>query len=256
MSVLLKSLSVGLEAAAERHARRAARRRRQTRLAGVLAIALLGLTGAAAATGTLFWQPELGNESQGHATASPADVPSAQRDVLAVLRRPQTDADRGAAARYAVSWVGKDFHGVRTNSVRVLSNGAVLFSAERGPAGEDSLCLFLADKEAGGITCTDTDRLRRDGFAIITMPAPDTKYQTKNGTLVLREGQPVPVPGSAPPSPQPVRVTGVVPDGVAAVRFGQTAVTVRDNAYDAHLAPGQAPRQTLLDAYGAPWNGA
>lgn len=255
MTVLLKSLEAGLEAAAERHAGRAARRRRQGRLAALVAAALLGLTGAGAATATFFWQPQLGNESQGHPTASPADAPPAQREVLGVLRRPQIDADRGAAARYAARWVGSDFRGVRTSSIRLLSNGAVLFSAEHGPGGADSLCLFLADREAGGITCTDTDRLRRGGLALITMPPPDVRFQTRNGTLVLRDGQPVPVPGSTP-SPQRVRITGVVPDGVAAVRFGPTTVTVRDNAYDAQLAPGERPRATLLDADGAPWRGA
>jgi hypothetical protein len=254
MTVLLDSLSVELAAAGERQARRVARRRRRARLAAAVAVALLGLIGAAVATGAFFWQPQLGNESQGHPTASPSDVPAAQLEVLSVLRRPQTEPDRGAASQYAARWLGTEFRGVRTNSIRLLSNGAVLFSAEHGPAGDNSLCLFLADTEAGGFTCVGTDQLRRSGAALITVPRPNIKFQTKDGKLVLHDGHPVPVPGSKP-SPQPARVIGIVPDGVAAIRFGDTTVPVDDNAYDAHLAPGEDPRQTLLDRDGNPWHG-
>jgi hypothetical protein len=255
MSVLLDSLSVELAAAAERHARHSARRRRRARIAATVAVAVLGLLGAAVATGTFFWQPQLGNDSQGHATASPSDVPAAQREVLGVLRRAQTDADRSAAARYAAGWLGTEFRGVRTNSIRLLTNGAVLFSAEHGPSGDDDLCLFLADSEAGGITCGGTDQLRRNGIAIITIPRPDVRFQTKDGKLVLHDGHPVAVPGSKP-SLQPAHVIGIVPDGVAEVRFATTTAAVHDNAYDAHLTPGEDPHMTLLDADGHPWHGA
>jgi hypothetical protein len=254
MTVLLDSLSVELAAAGERLARRGARRRRRARLAATVAVALLGLVGAAFATGTFFWQPQLGNDSQGHPTASPSAVPPAQLDVLSVLRRPQTDSDRGAAAQYAARWLGAEFRGVRTNSIRLLSNGAVLFSAEHGPAGDNSLCLFLADTEAGGFTCVGTDQLRRSGAALITMPAPNIKFQTKDGKLALRDGHPIPVTGSKP-SPQPARVIGIVPDGIAAIRFANTTVPVDHNAYEAHLAPGEYARPTLLDHDGNPWHG-
>lgn len=253
MTVLMDSLSVELTAAAERLARHGARRRRRARLAATVAVALLGLVGAAAATGTFFWQPQLGNTSQGHPTASPSDVPAAQLEILGVLRRPQTNSDRGAAARYAARWLGTEFRGVRTNSIRVLSNGAVLFSAEHGPAGDNSLCLFLADTEAGGFTCVGTDQLRRSGAALITMRRPNIKFQTKDGKLVLHDGHPVPVPGSKP-SPQAARVIGIVPDGVAAIRFTNSTIPVDDNAYDAHLAPGEYARPILLDHDGNRWH--
>ena len=252
MTVLLEPLSTELAVAGERLARRSARRRRRARLAAVVVVALLGLIGTAAATGRFFWQPELGNDSQGHPTASASDVPAAQLALLGVLRREQNDTDRGAAGRYAARWLGTEFRGVRTDSIRVLTNGAVLFSAEHGPSGDDSLCLFLADKEAGGMGCFTTDQLRRRGAAIVTIPPPNIKFKTKNGKLVLHDGQPVPLPGSKP-SPEPARVIGLVPDGVAAVRFGDLTVPVHENAYDAHMPPGVTPVATPLDGAGKPW---
>lgn len=252
MTVLLDSLSAELAAASDRLARRSARRRRRARIAAIVALMALALIGASIATGTFFWQPQLGNDSQGHPTASATNVPAAQLALLGVLRRAQTDSDRGAQARYAASWLGSEFRGVRTDSIRVLTNGSVLFSAEHGPSGDDSLCLFLADKEAGGITCFNTDQLRRGGAALVTMPAPNIKFQTKDGKLVLRDGKPIPVPGNKP-SPMPARVIGIVPDGVAAVRFGNTTVPVHDNAYDAHLPPGVTPPGTPLDSNSNPW---
>jgi hypothetical protein len=251
MTVLLDSLSADLAAAGDRLARRAARRRRRVRIFAIT-IALLGLLSTAAATATLFWQPQLGNDSQGHPTASTSDVPADQLALLSVLRRPQTDADRGAAGRYAASWLGRQFRGVRTDSIRVLTNGAVLFSAEHSPSGDNALCLFLADTEGGVISCSTTDQLKRGGTALLTMPPPDIKFRTKNGKLVLRNGRPIPVPGS-PTSPRPARVVGIVPDGVAAVRFGETTVPVHDNAYDAHLPPGVTAHSKLLDSDGNPW---
>jgi hypothetical protein len=254
MSLVLESLSLELAAAAERQARRAIRRRRHVRWSAAVVVVLLGSGGAAAATGTFFWQPQLGNESQGHPSASRSGVPADQLEVLAVLRRPQTDTDRGAAARYAARWFGTQFRGVRTNSIRLLSNGAVLFTAEDGPGGANPVCLFLADKEAGGTTCVGSEQLRRQGAAIITTTEPNIKFRIKNGETVFRNGRPVPVRGSKP-KPQPAHVIGVVPDGVTGVRFGTSTFPVRDNAFRADLAPDSALDRTLLDGNGDPWRG-
>jgi hypothetical protein len=236
MTVVLDALSAELAAAGDRLARRSARRRRRARIAVIVTVALLALVGASIATGTFLWQPQLGQDFQGHPTASASEVPAAQLALLGVLRRPQTDSDRGMEGRYAASWLGTSFRGVRTNSIRVLTNGAVLISAERGPSGDDSLCLFLRDTEAGGMSCFTTDQLRRGLAALIRIPAP---------------AQPGASPGSLP-----ARVTGIVPDGVAAVRFGTTTVQVEDNAYDARLEPGVTPRGTPLDSNGNPWSDA
>ena len=40
------------------------------------------------------------------------------------------------------------------------------------------------------------------------------------------------------------------------MRFGETVAAVRDNAYEAHLAPGEDLISTLLDASGRLWHGA
>jgi hypothetical protein len=79
-------------------------------------------------------------------------------------------------------------------------------------------------------------------------------FQTRNGRLVLRDGRPVPLPGSTR-SPMRARVIGIVPDGVTAIRFGTTTVPVHDNAYAARLAPGVTPQGTPLDGSGNPWRG-
>jgi hypothetical protein len=228
MSLVLEPLSVELAAAAERQARRAIRRRRGGRWAAAGAVVVLGSVGAAAATGTFFWRPQLGNDTQGHPTVSRSGVPADQLKVLGVLRRAQTDADRGAAARYAAHWLGSDFHGVRTDSIRVLSNGTILFSAKDGPTGYNSLCFFQADKEAGAETCFSLDELQRGDAALFSVPPPG-------------------IGGSA-------NVIGVVPDGVAAVRFGTTTAAVHQNAYEARLHPGdERAGTTLLDRDGHPW---
>jgi hypothetical protein len=90
---------------------------------------------------------------------------------------------------------------------------------------------------------------------MITMPPPNIRFRMKNGHVVVRNGRPVPLPGSTPDAPQPARAIGIVPDGVAAVRFGDVTVPVRDNAFEATIRPGGHPRQELLDRSGHPWHG-
>jgi hypothetical protein len=84
-------------------------------------LALTAFAGTAFAA-VAIWTPLLGNPQYGYnpgasATAPPAD----QLDALAVLRRPQTDADRGALSQAALTYINDYTSGVRTAYVRLLA---------------------------------------------------------------------------------------------------------------------------------------
>ena len=83
-------------------------------------LALTAFAGTAFAA-VAIWTPLLGNQQYGYnpgaaATAPPED----QLDALAVLRRPQTDADRGALSQAALTYINDYTTGVRTAYVRLL----------------------------------------------------------------------------------------------------------------------------------------
>lgn len=130
---------------------------RAVRLRSPLAvgIALLAVSGAAAASS--LWLAPAGNRvygfNPGLASTSP---PAAQLSALAVLRRPQTDGDRGPGTQAALADVNNFTTGVRSNYVRVLEttrDGAVmLVPVERRdasavgvpaqPAIDNALCVY------------------------------------------------------------------------------------------------------------------
>jgi RNA polymerase sigma-70 factor (ECF subfamily) len=117
-----------------------------------------------------------------------ADAPSVSRakpalyDVLGVLRRPQTDADRGPETEYALKFVGdKTYEGAQLDYARFApvgpgDRGVVLvpYLAHRvapdAPAIGNTVCMWRSDwfegkREGGAPGCFDAGAIRR-GLAI------------------------------------------------------------------------------------------
>ena len=200
----------------------------------VLAALLIGVP---AATATVAgWSPFDDAERSPRLPAPSSSQDGAAPELvatLAVLRRDQTDADRGVdtkkAARAFGATAGSGYRGAQLKGIRVLDRdrGIVLIPFERGPVPLDPqgrpvpgfdpasytnvACLFEQSGDGfAGIGCHSADKIR-SGRAISS--------------------------GSG-------RVTGLVPDGVATVRLGRgsqgTDAAVRDNLF---VAEGvDAPR--------------
>lgn len=93
------------------------------RLQGVIAVSLLVLLAAGTAiAATGIWRPILGMQRYGPGPSiASSPPPKAQLAMLAVLRRPQTPADRSAAVRRELRYVSGDLSGVRTDYIRKLA---------------------------------------------------------------------------------------------------------------------------------------
>jgi hypothetical protein len=253
MTPLLPELSDNLATGAERLAvsPAPARRARRTRLVALGTVAVLAASGvAAAATGV--WSPQVGDGTDPASLAVDAP-PQAQLDALAVLRRAQTDADRGENSEYTLKFFGS-LRGVRLDYVRLLGTqaggaGYVLVSAasegtdgvvaqmratkarqEGRPAPaatRNPLCLFARDPagSGGGVSCF-------------------TLQQVLAGRAVM---------GRSSGSRGPAAAFGLVPDGVAQVRAGDgpgaPVADVRDNFFELTTPSGEgagAPPLTAL----------
>ncbi|MEH3053804.1 MAG: hypothetical protein PGN13_07300 [Patulibacter minatonensis] len=236
MTAVLPELAEQLGARAEALAKPNTFWRRHLRGVAVLLLALTGASGVAYASRGL-WQPQLGDDHRGHATASASPVPDDQLEALGVLRRPQTATDRGWASRYALRFQDESAKGVRTGAVRLLSEGArgqsvVLIPMEGhatlgdpGSTGErDLLCLWVRGEGGGGYSCATTSQLLKDGLTMSTMSPK---------ALAVSEGRSESKTATA-------YVVGLVPDGVVRVRFGSPGgdsveVPVHENAYVADI---------------------
>jgi hypothetical protein len=182
MSEYLDALERGLVDASRRVS---ARKRRTRRRRGACAAAIVVLIGAPALAATGIWRPKLGSDRMPGATITGQAPPAQQLKLLGVLRREQTDRDRGARTREALTMVGKTVAGVRTESIRLLAQtkqdrGIVLIPVARyhlnepklpadAPASlrarfqpaRDGLCVFSLDSDHGkpagaGVACYST----------------------------------------------------------------------------------------------------
>lgn len=120
----------------------------------LVAIAATLTTGTALAA-TQPWQPLLGGERQGHPTATGEPVSADALALLGILRRPQSEDDRGPLVEQALRSIGPQNHGVRVAAVRLLGTAPggraiVLVPTARfsddaaspsGPAILDALCV-------------------------------------------------------------------------------------------------------------------
>lgn len=230
-----------------------------SRRLGVLAIGGVIVAGTAIAATIGGWHPLLGSPDRGpRPLAANTGVPADQRAALAVLRRPQTNADRGPLVEKALRVLDRrTINGIHTDAIRVISHGprelAVLVPADRvGPHIEGVpasisiqrhvLCLmatsysdartmtitqhgkpktirFPAGYTGWGVICGGLDTLRTTGIQAGTSP-------DASGGLIIN---------GLPKHPALHRVT-LVPDGVARVtvrlRHKRTVtVPVHDNVY-------------------------
>lgn len=244
--------------------RRDRRRWRPSRRLGLLALGGVVLSGTAlAATGG--WHPVLGSADHGpRPQAARADVPAAQLSALAVLRRRQTDADRGALVRRALKVLDRHaINGIHTGAIRVISREprelSVLVPAERfghrlplGPDGtrpavsgiqRDALCLMSTSRQdrPRSFTTTSHGKSRTVRFPAgytgwgVTCGGLDMLRTTGIGTGTSPDGSGGLVVNGHPENITIRRVT-LVPDGVARVtvrlRHGRSVtVPVRDNVY-------------------------
>ena len=243
----------------------AARRRRDARLrnrlarflraprrrGAAIAIAALvvGVPAAAATVGK--WDPfdDPGGKSRFEAPSrSDKAIDPELTATLGVLRRPQTDPDRGAAASKAAKGFRlPGYRGVKLDGIRLVDRerGIVLVPFERSPVPTDAsgkplpgfdpatytnvVCIFQQTADSfAGVGCHSADKIKSgralsSGSGTVTGLVPDGVDR-----VVLRrgdEGAEVPVRDNffAADAEQPTVVEWLGPDGEAVQRFDLTA---------------------------------
>jgi hypothetical protein len=225
---------------------------RPSRRAGLFAIGAVIASGTAVAATTGRWHPQLGSPDHGdRPTAATVAVPAEQLALLAVLRRRQTDADRGRLVRMALQRLGRQqVNGIHVGAIRVIDQGprsaTILIPAQRsGPyepqfkniSSRNVLCLeTIAYVRAATITRRDGRKIRLGGgyggggTCGVTATLRTTGIRAGTG-----ENQIMTEPASNERGPLTHYAT-LVPDGVAKVTVnlphGRTiTVPVRDNVY-------------------------
>lgn len=223
----------------------------RSRGTGLLLIGAVAVSGTAVAATVGGWNPQLGSSNRGERPrASTSAVPAEQLAMLSVLRRSQTDRDRGPIVEQALKRMDRStVDGVHVDAIRVIHqsprSATILIPAQRtGPdapnlpdiRSEDVLCLqtfsyvrpqtfsnggktvrFPGGLQGGG-TCGTTEALRTTGIRTGIGPG-----RVNTGPIDYVNG------------PRTHYAT-VVPDGVAKVTVNlrgkrQVTVPVRDNVY-------------------------
>lgn len=210
-----------------------ARPRRQLRMRHAFVIGVGMLVASGAATASSVWLAPAGNRLYGfNPGLSPSAPPASQLAALAVLRRPQTAADRGSDVQAALADVNEFTLGLRSDYVRVLARtgaGAVVLApverrdaASAGTTGSaaiaNALCVYVP---VNGVTVGETTHCW-------------TTQQLLAGSAIAEVG------GHA---------YGLAPDGVTAVRLSLGAwhrsAPVTDNFFDVKLPGGDGPSARL-----------
>ncbi|MCW2983717.1 MAG: hypothetical protein JWR63_1287 [Conexibacter sp.] len=225
---------------------------RPSRRAGLLALGAVIASGTAVAATTTGWHPQLGSpDRQDRPRAAAAAVPAEQLAMLAVLRRPQTDADRGRLVRMALRRLDRSLvNGVHVDAIRVIDQGSqsatILVPAERTGSYEpryrkratrDVLCLHT-------IAYMPATKIPRPGRPTIRFRGSYGRGSTCGTTATLRTtgiragtGESRVITGPVDYDHGPLtHYATLVPDGVAKVtvnlRHGRTlTVPVRHNVY-------------------------
>lgn len=190
---------------------------------GLMALVAVVVVAAPALAITEPWNPTIGRPNiDGPVTSDRSPVAAAATDVLAVLRRPQTAADRDGAAPLLKGIVGSQIDRVQTASIRLLADGwalvpATAVQAAPGRSVGEQICFT----NGRSTTCGSARGLSSTGIAGSEATATATTF------------------------------TGLVPDGVARVRFvgrdGSTKeVAVASNFYELVVDEIAPPR--MIDA--------
>jgi len=174
--------------------RREVRRLRRPSLrVGAIVAGALVLTAPALAL-TRPWSPLIGRPGHPSPSASAAPVSPGFSNRLAVLRRPQTDVDRAAAAPI-LGTLDKALDGIQTADIRQVSEGYVVIPVLRvtgdEPAGAQ-ICL-AGD---GSFGCNSLQNFNAHGVGVNKATYSSTAF------------------------------AGVVPDGITSVRFVDGSGTV------------------------------
>ncbi|HEY1537830.1 MAG TPA: hypothetical protein VGF63_00425 [Solirubrobacteraceae bacterium] len=226
---------------------RVARWRSSTRRSSLI-VALVATLTAGTALAARPWEPLLGNERQGHPTTTDEPVDATDLALLHVLRRPQTDDDRGPGAQLALATIGDQNHGVRLTAVRHLSQTAdgraiVLIPEAR-----------FADDAAAPDRATELDVLCVDYPAVATAGhEPFAGYPCWT-TRELVSGRAVGRLMSAGRQ----HIIGLAPDGVSTVTIElangeRLTAGVADNFFDVAAPDGTPP---FFDVRALRWRGA
>jgi hypothetical protein len=178
------------------------------------------------ATGT--WTPPVGRPEKGlEASIDRTPVSPVVTDVLAVLRRPQTERDRRVGKPRLRSFGGGGGgDGIQVEGVRALSANAVLVPVQQfGARGGKGAGLCIAG--SGAVGCAPIETVPKHGVSFVSAGAKETRY------------------------------AGVVPDGVVTVRFTPTGgspveTLVRENFYDLRV-PTTGPPERIPPPPG--WKG-
>jgi hypothetical protein len=163
--------------------------RRSTAIAAVVAIIAPG----AALAITQPWNPDLSRPGVDRKVSTDAtSVSDAARGAFAVLRREQSASDRsGATPLIKAIGMGNQLYRVQLKGIRMVASGWALVpakAAQTAPGGvtaQDQLCLTNGEK----VGCANAQTAKANGVGLLTASKAAT------------------------------RLTGLVPDGVARVRF-------------------------------------
>lgn len=222
-------------------------RRRRARRRGAVCAALVVLVTPPALAATGVWRPTLG-DGEGPAPAISADAPPPdQLATLGVLRREQTEADRGVATRYALKFVDSpSLKGVRTDSIRLLAQsgqdrGVVLVPVQRY---EHRLPEEIPEELRKRV-----ERTIEDALCVYQLDSVDGASVACYSTADIRDGRAWSMLGH--------RSLWIVPDGVTKVRTEYAdhepiEAAAHDNAviFTAPEGPVEERRTTWLDADG------
>lgn len=217
-------------------------RRRRFRRAGAGAAAVLVLASGAYAAG--LWNPPLGSNASDAPVASNRPVSAELLDRIGALREPQREADRGAAASYALRFPATSETAIQTRAVRTrtLPSGAtaVLVPTIDRATGGQHLCLWVqSTDDHPARTCAAAAEVL-DGRLVLSVERRPSSASEEERARRRRDAQGGTTGAGGvtqAPTGGAVRVVGVVPDGVRAARFGDAPpVAVRDGLVEARLS--------------------
>jgi hypothetical protein len=172
---------------------------------------------------------QVGDDTRGHPTTALTAAPAEQRSILAILRRPQTEADRSPEVRDALTYIGEhETQGVRLADVRLLSTH------------QDGVMVLVPVERAGTHDPGAASSIERDALLVLYSGRPSADAGAVGSGLV--------------PSPPAGRLRVVQTRGTLASLKSQaiTAIAPTDDGYHLFgLAPDRAVKAEVTLRGGA-----